>query len=145
MISRLSQTVPIDSDRTVASSLAFSAAVLKRGYTLVWFPEGMRSASGQLQPFKPGIGLLLEHYRVPVVPVFIHGTYQALPMGKFWPRFSQITITFGQPLNPDTLEQQGQGEHPYERIAQALHERVAELGRQVEAEKMGQKRARQPD
>src|SRR5262249_9781839 len=120
---------PIDPQRGVVSSLAFAAAVLKRGRNLVWYPEGQRSPTGALQPFKPGVGLLLGHFRVPVVPVFLQGTYEALPTGQLLPRPGPITVVFGQPLDAGDLEREGEGDQPAERIAHALHDRVAELGR----------------
>ncbi|MDQ3965139.1 MAG: 1-acyl-sn-glycerol-3-phosphate acyltransferase, partial [Actinomycetota bacterium] len=128
LVSRLAQAVPIDPHRAGVSSLAFAAAVLKREKNLIWFPEGERSASGELQPFRPGIGMLLNHFRAPVVPVFIHGTYEAMPRGKFLRRLKKITVVFGEPLEVDELEQQGEGEEPQGRITQALRDRVAELG-----------------
>ena len=60
--------------------------MLKRQKNLVWFPEMYRSPTGKLQPFKPGIGMLLDHFPVPVVPVFIHGTHEAMLPGKVWVR-----------------------------------------------------------
>lgn len=129
--SRLSRVVPIDPERGVVSSLAFCAAVLRRGKNLVLFPEGERSASGRLLPFRPGIGILLHRIPVPVIPVFIHGSYDALPVSRALPRLKRITVVFGKPLDPRELEQQGVGTEPHERIAQALHERVAALGRET--------------
>jgi long-chain acyl-CoA synthetase len=126
--SRLSQVVPIDPERGVVSSLAFCAAVLRQGRSLVLFPEGERSASGQLLPFRQGIGILLHRIPVPVVPVFIHGSHDAMPVGRAFPRLRRITVVFGQPLDPRELERRGVGAEPHERIAQALHERVAALG-----------------
>jgi len=126
LVSRLGHVVPIDSRRAVFSSLAFGAAVLKRQECLTWFPEGHRSHTGELQPFRPGIGMLLHRY--PVVPVFIHGTHEAMPPGKAWARPKKITVIFGKPLDPRELEQQGEGEQPQDRIVQALYEHVAELG-----------------
>lgn len=67
-VSRLAQAVPIDPDRAGVSSLAFGATVLKREKNLVWFPEGERSPTGKLRPFKPGIGVPRNHFRVPVMP-----------------------------------------------------------------------------
>jgi long-chain acyl-CoA synthetase len=128
LVSRLGHVVPIDSHRAVFSSLAFGAAVLKRQEKLVWFPEGHRSHTGELQPFRPGIGVLLNRFPVPVVPVFIRGTHEAMPPGKAWPRPKKLTITFGKPLDPRELEQRGEGEQPQERIVRALYEHVAELG-----------------
>jgi long-chain acyl-CoA synthetase len=130
LVSRLAQAVPIDSPQAVLSSLAFGAAVLKRRQNLIWFPEGQRSPTGELQSFKPGIGLLLDHFQVPVVPVYIHGTYAALPPGRALPRLTQIRVMVGQPLDGHDLEQQGEGDAPHDRIVHALHDRVAALGGQ---------------
>ncbi|MDP9454497.1 MAG: AMP-binding protein [Actinomycetota bacterium] len=128
-VSRLAQAFPVDSERAGASSLAFGAMVLKGGRGLVWFPEGQRSADGELQPFKPGIGMLLDEYRVPVVPVSLRGSYEAMPPGKALPRLGRgITVTFGKPLDPNDLEREGNGEEPKDRILAALREHIAKLG-----------------
>jgi long-chain acyl-CoA synthetase len=127
LISRLAQAFPIDSHRAVFSSLAFGAAVLKSQGNLIWFPEGHRSPTGELQTFKPGIGMLLDRYPVPVVPVYIDGTHEAMPPGRVWVRPQKVTVIFGKPLDPRELEQQGQGDVPQSRIVQALHEHVAEM------------------
>ncbi|MDQ3252249.1 MAG: AMP-binding protein [Actinomycetota bacterium] len=124
LVSRLAQVVPIDPDRAGLSSLAFGAAVLGRGQNLVWFAEGERSPTGNLQPFKPGVGMLLNHYRVPVVPVFIRGTYEAMPRGRFLRRLEQVTVTFGEPLAPHDYDGDASSQ---EQIVQAVHERVAML------------------
>src|ERR671912_2212078 len=126
-ISRLAQAFPIDSHRAVFSSLAFGAAVLKSRRNLIWFPEGHRSPTGELQTFKPGIGMLLYRYPVPVVPVYIDGTHEAMPPGRVWVRPKKVTVIFGNPLDPRELEQQGEGEVPQSRIVQALHEHVAKM------------------
>jgi long-chain acyl-CoA synthetase len=128
-VSRLGQAVPIDPDRAIVSSLAFCSAVLKRGSNLVWFPEGQRSPDGKLQPFKPGIGMLVEHFDVPVVPVYIHGTHQALPVGKFLPRLRRIVVVFGNPIEAGELKKTAKGEDARTCIANVLHERVGALGR----------------
>jgi long-chain acyl-CoA synthetase len=126
-ISRLAQAFPIDSHRAVFSSLAFGAAVLGSRRNLIWFPEGHRSPTGELQAFKPGIGMLLDRYPVPVVPVFIDGTHEAMPPGRVWVQPRKVTVIFGNPLDPRELEQQGEGDAPQSRIVQALHRHVAEM------------------
>jgi len=125
LVSRLAQVVPIDPGRAGLSSLAFGAAVLGHGLNLVWFAEGERSPTGSLQPFKTGMGLLLSYYPVPVVPVFIRGTYEAMPRGKFLRRLKQITVTFGEPLDPRSLDETAGLQ---EQVVEAAHERAAELG-----------------
>ncbi len=126
-LSRLGNAVPVDPDRAVISGLAFGAAVLKCERNLVWFPEGQRSPDGELMQFKPGIGLLLQKQPVPVIPVRISGSREALPPGKFWPRFKTIRVVIGAPLDPRKLsagEQEGEGAR---RIARALRERIQEM------------------
>lgn len=126
-VSRLARAVPIDDRRAVASSLAFGAAVLDRGNNLIWFPEGGRSPDGTLQEFKPGIGLLLEHHDLPVVPVAIKGTYRALPKGRIFPRFARITVIIGKPVVPAELGRGQDGETDRDRIRRGLRREVARL------------------
>lgn len=96
--SRVAQVIPVDPDRAAASSLAAGAAVLERGRSLVWFPEGARSRDGTLQRFQPGIGALLTSHAVPVVPVHIAGTFAAWPRGRRYPRPHRVTVTIGTPV-----------------------------------------------
>lgn len=125
LTSRLAGVIPIDPKRGVLSSLALGAAVLKRQKNLIWFPEGERSPSGKLQPFKHGIGLLLEHIPVAVVPVVLHGSYEALPRGKWLPHLQAITVSFHAPLDPARLAQEAEGDKAYQRITSALQEHIA--------------------
>jgi long-chain acyl-CoA synthetase len=128
LVSRATQVLPIDpQDRRPLANLALGAAVLARGNKLVWFPEGGLSRDGTLQPFHWGIGLLLTAFPVPVIPVRIEGSFEALPPGTWRPRRRPIRIQFGRPLNPDTLAGPGEGAERYRRIAAALHDHVAAL------------------
>jgi long-chain acyl-CoA synthetase len=126
-IGRLANAVPIDPERGAISSLAFGAVLLKRKVSIVWFPEGGLSRTGELQPFKPGIGIVLARFPVPVVPVFISGTHDALPVGAILPRLKKVRVIFGDPLDPRELERTGVGKEPNERIVNALRKRVAAL------------------
>ena len=129
-ISRLARVLPMDSERRALSSLAFGLAALRAGNALVWFPEGARSRTGALEPFLPGIGLLLEHTDVPVLPVYIEGAYQAWPMHRRWPRAGRISVHFGAPITAtELLAGPGSGQ-PHERAARALREAVAGLIRE---------------
>ncbi|MBL8659333.1 MAG: AMP-binding protein [Rhodospirillales bacterium] len=125
--SRTCQVVPIDPDRAVVSSLALGGAVLKRGDNLIWFPEGERSPSGKLQAFRAGVGLLLSHIPVPVVPVVIEGAYDAWPRDRKFPRLRPIRVTFYPPVDPATFREQGDGATPQARIASALHDHFTGL------------------
>jgi long-chain acyl-CoA synthetase len=130
-LSRLGKILPVEPMRAARSSLAFGATILKNKKNLVWFPEGGLSANGELQDFKPGIGMLLEHFPARVVPVFVHGTHQALPPGKFFPKPHAICVVFGKPLDAQQLEREGRGEKPHQDITRALHDHVAKLAHGV--------------
>jgi 1-acyl-sn-glycerol-3-phosphate acyltransferase len=52
---------------------------LERGRSVYFFPEGTRSSSGELKPFKPGAFILAHEMRIPILPVAIDGTRHALP------------------------------------------------------------------
>jgi long-chain acyl-CoA synthetase len=128
LLRRLCHVVPIDPDKAAASSLAFGAAVLRSKHNMVWYPEGGHSETGELGPLKLGTGMLLHRYPVPVVPVRIKGTRDALPPGRWVPRPGRyIQIVFGAPLDPKELERQGPGDEPSERITNALRDKMAEL------------------
>jgi long-chain acyl-CoA synthetase len=132
-VSRSTGTFPVDPRRGALASLALGVLALRRGNNLVWFAESSRSANGELQPFESGIGLLLRAVHVPAVPLWIGGSYTALPVGSWVPRFRPIELRFGSPAMAEELEQEGQGEHPDQRIAAALHDRVARLGSRARA------------
>lgn len=72
--------------------------VVDKRRPVIVFPEGTRSRTGKLQPFKPGLGFLALQLNVPIVPVYIEGTYQALPKGKWVPHRHPIQVHFGSPL-----------------------------------------------
>lgn len=128
LVSWAAHVVPVDPEGGPLSSLAFGVAALRKGANLVWFPEGGRSRNGKLQRFRPGIGLVVQVHPAPIVPVWIAGTYEALPYGQRWPRRCQITVTFGTPTDPEELQPRGSGAEPHEQMADALYRRVATLG-----------------
>ncbi|HSA62496.1 MAG TPA: hypothetical protein VLE03_09680, partial [Nitrospiraceae bacterium] len=78
--------------------------------------------------FQPGIGLILTAHPVPVIPVRIQGSFEALPRGAWWPRRSRIRIAFGEAIDPNRLAGPHNGADRYRQIAAALHDHVAALG-----------------
>lgn len=129
-LSRLSFAFPIEAEKSLLSSLAMGASVLKKGRSLIWFPEGERTLDGKLLKFKSGIGMILEDSKVPVVPVYLNGTRQALAPGKWFPHLEQeITVIFGEPVLPEQLLDEGDGDTAPNKIANALRRRVQALSR----------------
>lgn len=127
-ICRLGQAVPITPEHGAVSGLAFASAILKRDQRLVWFPEGQRSPDGTLQPFKQGLGIVVKKIPVPIIPVWIEGTYAAWPASRRFPRPGSIRVIFGEPVNADELMDASSSDRPERDIMEGLQRRLAELG-----------------
>ncbi len=128
LVSRAMRVLPVEASRGSLWSLELAAAALSRGHALVWFPEGGRSPTGALRPFRAGVGLLLQAHPVPVVPVWIQGTRDALPPGRLWPMRRRLSITLGAVIEPRYWQALDSGAATPERIAAALQGRVQALG-----------------
>jgi 1-acyl-sn-glycerol-3-phosphate acyltransferase len=95
--------------RAAATALAFNAfpvdraggrrtvglarRLLLEGYNLLVFPEGTRSHDGWVTEFHQGAARLSQHARIPVVPIAISGSYQAMPRGRAWPAPGRPPVT----------------------------------------------------
>lgn len=93
-----------DRNRAVESLAAAQERLEAENPTVIMFPEGTRSASGALQPFKKGAFVLAIQTGVDVVPAFIHGARDVMRKGSLLIRPGTITVRFGQPLAVDGLE-----------------------------------------
>jgi long-chain acyl-CoA synthetase len=123
---RTAHLFPVD-ELHPSAAVESAERVLRTGETLVWFPEGWRSPDGRCRRFMPGIGQLLLRTGAPAVPVWIDGTFEALPRSRRVPRLHPISVTFGEPVRAETLRAEGQGHAEEERIAEALRRRVIAL------------------
>jgi long-chain acyl-CoA synthetase len=93
--------VPIERDEIGLSGLRMVGSILSQGEPVLIFPEGTRSRTGELQEFKPGVGLIAWEYQVPIVPAFIKGAFQALPAGKNLPKPHPVEVRFGELVRMD--------------------------------------------
>jgi 1-acyl-sn-glycerol-3-phosphate acyltransferase len=83
----------------VRESLERVASYVDGGWNIILFPEGTRSVTGQMGPFKSGIGLLATQLQIPVIPAAIVGAYEILPKGRRLPRRrGRVRVAFGPPL-----------------------------------------------
>jgi long-chain acyl-CoA synthetase len=101
-----SNLIPVERDGDIVESLRASSAVLKSDRNLIVFPEGTRSDSEQMLPFKSGVGLLALETNPHIVPVRIQGAAAVWPRGKT-PRLSRAgagpRVTFGEPFTLQDL------------------------------------------
>ncbi len=129
-LARVTRVIPIDMDSYLVKALQMAAAVLRRGGAVCIFPEGARSIDGEVKRFKKGAAILATELGVPLLPVYIRGTYECWPRGQTLPRPARVTVTFGAPVTiSELLRKSPPGiTDPYEAAATALRERVIALG-----------------
>jgi 1-acyl-sn-glycerol-3-phosphate acyltransferase len=72
--------------------------------TVIMFPEGTRSATGELQPFKKGAFVLALQTGTEIVPTAILGSRAVMPKGSFRIRAGTVTVRFGTPIPVAGLE-----------------------------------------
>jgi 1-acyl-sn-glycerol-3-phosphate acyltransferase/long-chain acyl-CoA synthetase len=100
-----------------------------RQVRFIAFPEGTRSTTGELLPFKRGPAFLAVALGLPVVPAYIDGARRAFPKGSWVPRPARIRVQFGRPIQPaDWATVNGQKAR-WNCITQELERRIANLAR----------------
>ena len=129
-VSQCLNALPFDRTDNSLQSLRVAQEALLRDENLLIYPEGTRSLNGELQPFKPGLGLLAYEANVPIVPAYVSGTYEALPKGKSLPRKSRIRVVFGEPVAPGFPEEsatKANKRENYRNIADEVRRRIERL------------------
>jgi 1-acyl-sn-glycerol-3-phosphate acyltransferase len=94
------------------------------------FPEGGRTRTGSMMPFKHGLGMLVAETCVPVVPCGLAGTFQALPAERNLPRPVAIKLAIGDPFDFASTANDRTG---WSQIAGSLESRVRDLVAQLRA------------
>jgi 1-acyl-sn-glycerol-3-phosphate acyltransferase len=80
-----------------------AAGALREGNSFLIFPEGTRSRTGELLPFKKGGFIMALEGQAPVVPVAISGARDAMRKGSLIIRPVRIVVRFGQPIETTGL------------------------------------------
>jgi 1-acyl-sn-glycerol-3-phosphate acyltransferase len=100
---RIFGAFPVSLDAVDASAQRAAHEVLRAGRALVIFPEGGRTRTGKLMPFKMGAFRYALTYGVPVVPVSINGGEKIWPVGRFFPRARKLIVTYHPPITVERL------------------------------------------
>lgn len=80
--------------------------VLKKKNKVIIFPEGIRSFNGELTEIKPGICMLAMRADVPIIPVYIKGTFEIWDRSRKFPKlFGRTLCIFGEPIYPEAFKE----------------------------------------
>ena len=124
LVTALINAFPLPRQAGFRRSFAHAGEALDRGFHVLLFPEGRRSPTGELQPFRAGIGLLAQASEAAVLPIALLGFRQETPGPQQWFHSGRLGIRIGHPIRPSPTD-------PPDRIASALH---AELRRLLDAD-----------
>lgn len=100
-------TFPFSRSVHVKKSFEYMGDLLDDGWNVLLFPEGKLTMTGEIAPFKSGIGLLTQAMRVPVVPMRLDGLFPLVRVhdgnrSSWLPRkYVRVRLTFGEPLDID--------------------------------------------
>lgn len=112
MVSLAFNTVPIlrRSGGVGDGSLEHVDRLIDQRWNLLIFPEGTRSRDGALHRLHSGAAVIAMQHKIPLVPIHLEGTFEAMPPGQNWPRRTHgfasrrhaVEVSFGPPIWPSS-------------------------------------------
>jgi 1-acyl-sn-glycerol-3-phosphate acyltransferase len=79
--------------------------LLQSNEKVIIFPEGIRTFDGKLAPIKPGIALIALRAQAPIIPTYIHGTFEIWPRQNKYPKpWGKTICAFGTPIYPESYQ-----------------------------------------
>lgn len=118
--------IPVERGESDLAAIKRALRTLERGFAFGIFPEGTRSRTGRLQPFKTGVAAIALRTGTPVVPVAVMGTEKALPVGSRRIRLRRpIRVVYGEPI--PVLKKERPSREDLLRLTREIEAKVAEL------------------
>jgi len=120
LLTALFNVFPLPRQTGFRSSFSHAGAALDRGYSVLVFPEGRRSETGELQPFRAGIGLLAQQSQSAVLPVALIGLGEMKTGKTSWFRSGKLTIKVGDAIPFDASKEPAELTHSLENAMRRL-------------------------
>ncbi|MBM4290228.1 MAG: AMP-binding protein [Deltaproteobacteria bacterium] len=131
LLSQFTRLIPVDRGAPLERSMREAEEAVARGWSVLIYPEGTRSPTGELQEFKAGVGYLQHKTGLPVLPLYLSGTHKAMPKGGGLPRFGRrLSARVGRLVTAEVLAARCEGKRRhevYQEITDACYEAVVAL------------------
>lgn len=95
---RWNDTIPIDREATGIGGLKETLRRIKRGESVVMFPEGTRSSDGEIQPMMSGFCAVAKRSKATLMPIAFEGAFKAYSRKMKFPRPGRIHAVMGKPI-----------------------------------------------
>ena len=125
-------TIPIDRDKMDRTALRSIYQLLRNNEILLMFPEGTRSYDGKLLEPKFGVGMIAYNTRVPVIPVYINGSFDILPRNSKFIRLKPCSVYFGPPIDLKAYYNQKRSKEVYKEISEKIMEGIKTLEKKTQ-------------
>ncbi|HMF89324.1 MAG TPA: AMP-binding protein [Candidatus Angelobacter sp.] len=120
LISALFNVFSLPQRAKYRESFRFAGELADKGFSVLIFPEGRRTETGEMSPFRSGIGLLATQLNLPVIPMCIDGLFPFKIQKKHYAPPGAIQVRIGEPIRFEATADA-------EEIAKELQKRVAGL------------------
>src|SRR4051812_3487523 len=108
---------PLPREAGFRRSFTYAGEAVDRGYSVLVFPEGRHTATGEINPFRAGIGLLAQNLGIPVLPMRIDGLYELKQAGRKFAAPHKVSVRIG---NPTCFDLQTSPEEIASRLSDAV-------------------------
>jgi long-chain acyl-CoA synthetase len=123
---------PLDRGDNPREAMREASSLLESGHTVLLFPEGTRTANGEMAAFRPAVAWLALRHNTDILPVYVDGTYRSMPRGSFVPKNRRVGVRIGEPLPASVLQAATEGaglrlSAACQKIALVVHKAVEAL------------------
>jgi long-chain acyl-CoA synthetase len=90
---------PLPQKAAYQESFLYAGMLADKGYSVLIFPEGRRTQTGQMSEFRKGIGLLATRLNLPIIPMRIDGLFPLKQQKKHFAKPGSVQVRIGKPVN----------------------------------------------
>jgi 1-acyl-sn-glycerol-3-phosphate acyltransferase len=127
LLKKLFRSIPVDREQMDRNTLRKIYQLLSNNEVLLMFPEGTRTYNGKLMEPKIGIGMIAYNTRVPVIPVYISGTFNIWPRDSKSIHIKPCSVFFSPPVDLKPYYKQKKSKELYKEISEKIMEGIKEL------------------